>query len=32
MQMLLAGRFYFLVLDGAIMRYSKARIRRYRFE
>ncbi|MHC2435304.1 hypothetical protein [Bradyrhizobium sp. USDA 4451] len=32
MQMLLAGRFRFLVLDGATMRYGKARIRHYRFE
>lgn len=32
MQMLLAGRFRFLVLDGASMCYGKARIRHYRFE
>ncbi|MGY8666169.1 hypothetical protein Q3C01_27990 [Bradyrhizobium sp. UFLA05-109] len=32
MQMLLAGRLRFLVLDGMTMRYGKARIRHYRFE
>ncbi|UFW90489.1 hypothetical protein BjapCC829_18915 [Bradyrhizobium barranii] len=32
MQMLLAGRFKYLVLDGEAMRYRKARIRHYRFE
>ncbi|MET4175919.1 hypothetical protein ABIB99_007035 [Bradyrhizobium sp. LA6.1] len=32
MQMLLAGRFRFLVLEGVTMRYGKFRIRHYRFE
>lgn len=32
MQMLVAGRFRYIVLDGETMRYRKARIRHYRFE
>lgn len=32
MQMLVAARFKFIVLDGETMRYRKARIRHYRFE
>lgn len=32
MQMLLAGRFKYIVLDGETMHYRKARIRHYRFE
>ncbi|MBK3665079.1 hypothetical protein JJE66_28085 [Bradyrhizobium diazoefficiens] len=32
MQMLVAGRFKYIVLDGERLRYRKARIRNYRFE
>ncbi|MCC8978308.1 hypothetical protein [Bradyrhizobium acaciae] len=32
MQMLIGGRFKFIILDGESMNYRKARIRHYRFE